>query len=242
MDRGIDASSTLALTGRSHLFFTFHSGSDDRACLDFVVQLAVRNPGITATILRVIRTDSPTNDDASLDTSANKEGSSHDLDVPNLLSSLTVQGSSAVDTVYPAQNQLTSDTADDLALAHRFEPSTTRAAAVQAGLTRIKYSTVSTSQPLHTSLAKAQSVARNLAVPLVVVAGRGRVNATSHRHELATYLKSHLEVAQSGIAASSEVRRSLGDLGTAYLVAGVGHSLLVLQRSGGGGVVGSKPV
>ena len=99
------------------------------------------------------------------------------------------------------------------------------------GLTRISFSTVSTVQPLHTSVARAEAAARDHGAPLVVVAGRGRRDAKSHQRELADFLKTRIELVQSSIANSSEVRRSLGDLAVAYLVSGVGSSLLVVQSA-----------
>jgi hypothetical protein len=82
-------------------------------------------------------------------------------------------------------------------------------------------------------------------MPLVVLVGRGRRAARSHTRELAEFLKSNLEAVQSSIAASSEVRRSLGDLAVAYLVSNVGNSLFVIQSaatSGGNAEVKPKHV
>jgi hypothetical protein len=227
------------LNGRAHLFFTFHSGSDDRACLDFIVQLATRNPGVTATIIRIIPTESTAVDENELDKSAT---TSSDIAVPAIFSQLTVQGGTATDTLYPAQNQLMSDTADNVALAYWFDEAgaSTRSTAVRAGLARINYSTLSTAQPLHTSISSALTASQSSSAPTIVVVGRGRRDAPSYTIELASYLKDNLEAVQGSIAASSEVRRSIGDLGVGYLVSGVGNSLLVLQSKGGGGVVKSK--
>lgn len=237
LDRGLDASSANPLNGRAHLFFTFHSGSDDRACLDFVVQLATRNPGITATVVRVLPTGSSTSEDsAALDKSDSTE-------IPAIFSQLTVQGGNATDTLYPAQNQLLSDTADNVAIAHWFGEAldSTRSVAVKAGLARIDYSTLSTSQPLHTSLARSLLVtSTKLNMPTIIIVGRGRRDAPSYTVELANYLKDNLDAVQGSIATSSEVRRSLGDLGVAYLVSGTGNSMLVVQSKGAGGVVKSK--
>lgn len=112
-------------------------------------------------------------------------------------------------------------------------------------MTRINYSTITTSQPLHLSIARARATALDhSSIPMTIIVGRGRRDARSHHVELGQYLKSNLETVQSGMANSSEVRRSLGDLGVAYLVSEkeVGGSVLVVQSAGKGGVVKNKGV
>lgn len=139
--------------------------------------------------------------------------------------------------VYPTQHDLTSDTADALTLAKYFGESPSHI--TPAVTYRLTYVPLTTAQPLHLTIARARA-ALTPGTPLVLVAGRSRRGAPSHTHELADYLKENLEAVSSGIANSSEVRRSLGDVGTAYLVSGVGHSLFVVQSAGTGGVVGRK--
>lgn len=165
-------------------------------------------------------------------------------EIPILFSQLTVRGGGgATDTIYPTHAGLDSETADNLALSHYFDSSSTpRPKVIEEGLARISYQTLSSSQPLHLSIARARAAASASQVPFIVVAGRGRRDAISHSRELAAFLKANLEAVQSGIAGSTEVRRSLGDLGVAYLVSGVGNGVLVVQKAGGGGRVKDKGV
>lgn len=124
------------------------------------------------------------------------------------------------------QHDLPSETADTLALAKHLTPIPSR----------ITYFSLTTSLPLHMTLARLRTIALTLppATPLTVLLGRSRRDAPSHTAELATYLKANLERVQGGICASSEVRRSLGDVGTAVLVAGVGEGNLLVVQAGNG--------
>lgn len=96
--------------------------------------------------------------------------------------------------------------------------------------------------PLHLTIARLRAVASSTSSPLTVLTGRSRRDAPSHTHELASYLKNNLEQVQQGLCASSEVRRSLGDLGTAFFVSGVGANLLVVQAGMGGAAAKDKAV
>ncbi|KAI5477861.1 potassium:hydrogen antiporter [Pseudohyphozyma bogoriensis] len=241
LDRGLD--STRVFAGRAHLFFAFHGGSDDRACLDFIVQLATKNKGITATVVRITPAAEPTPDDVATRLTTRETSVTKEEMTPVLFSQLTVHGAATgTDTLYPTQQDLASDTADNIAFATWFEPSQTgaRPQAVEDGLSRIEYIAASSIQPLHYAVAKAKDAARTDGVPLVVVSGRGRRNATSHTKELAAFLKENLEKVQSSIAHSSEVRRAIGDVAVAYLVAGVGSALVVIQSAATGGEVKNK--
>jgi len=222
-------------------FFAFHSGADDRACLEFVVQLAAHNRGITATVVRLIPAEQLTADDfATLQTTRDTSGPS-EPDVP-FAAQLSLSGG-MTDTLYPTQNRVASETADNLAIAHWFEQSDgSRTQAEQDGLSRITFASVGTAQPLHMSVARAEEAARKASGPMVVIVGRGRRDAASHTAELSTFLKRNSGAVQSSIANSSEVRKSLGDLAVAYLAAGVGNSLLVLQSVLGNRNVKSKSV
>ncbi|ORY43580.1 Sodium/hydrogen exchanger family-domain-containing protein [Leucosporidium creatinivorum] len=238
VDRGVESASRSLLTGRSHIFFAFHGGSDDRACLALLVQLVARNPSLEATIVRVERAAEPTQDDRDeeqgLSTKANtRDGrTSEEMSTPILFSQLTVQGGGATDTVYPTiHHDIESDTADSLAFTQHLTPLPPR----------INFAPLSTALPLHLTLARARALSSSLSVPLTILTGRSRRDAPSHTNELATYLKANLEAVQQGLCASSEVRRSLGDLGTAYCVSGVGANLLVVQ-AGLSGVGKSKDV
>ena len=201
-------------------------------------------------MVRILPADGPTADDAKLtatpstsSSSTSPDASTSPTDAPVLLSQLTVhcaigeQRSGANDTIYPTTNRLTSDTEDNLSIAHWFGEARERSDEETEGLKRITYEVVETAQPLGMSIARARlaspSSSSSSTTPLIIIVGRGRKNAQSHHSELSSYIKSNLEVVKGGIAGSSEVRRCLGDLGTAYLVSGLGEGVLVLQSAVG---------
>ncbi|KAK4053197.1 K(+)/H(+) antiporter [Microbotryomycetes sp. JL201] len=227
VDRG-EAESKTSLSNRSHIFFAFHGGSDDRAALVLLSQLVSRNAQLTATVVRIERSAEPTDADredvAQSVKQPTSDGSVAD-DAPILFSQLTVQGSGAVDTVYPdMQHDLTSETADTVLWTKLTKSATSR----------LSFSTVSTAMPLHLTTARLRAVSTSLASEairpsLVVMSGRGRRDAPSHTRELGQYLKLNIDRVQSGVCANSDVRRSLGDVGTACFVSGLGDQLLVVQ-------------
>ncbi|KAM0792622.1 hypothetical protein ACM66B_005282 [Microbotryomycetes sp. NB124-2] len=227
VDRG-EAGSKTSLSNRSHIFFAFHGGSDDRAALVLLSQLVSRNSHLTATVVRIERSAEPTDADredvAQSVKQSTRDGSVAD-DAPILFSQLTIQGSGAVDTVYPdMQHDLTSETADNILWSKLMSTANSR----------LSLSTVSTAMPLHLTTARLRAVSTSLASEsvrpsLVVMSGRGRRDAPSHSRELAEYLKLNIDRVQSSVCANSDVRRSLGDVGTACFVSGLGDQLLVVQ-------------
>lgn len=237
LDRGTNLDSPSAgLPGRAHIFFAFHGGADDRACLNLVVQLITRNPGLSATVTRFSKAAEPTQDDLGTKFTTRNSGSVAEDVTPILFSQLTVQGGqTGADTIYPTQHDLASETADSLALAAWFDSSSSgRTPEVEAGLARITFNSISTIQPLHLTIARARATAQSkgIDVPFIVVAGRGRRGAMSHTKELGEFLKENLESVHTSIVNSSEVRRAVGDLAVAYLVAGLGTSIMVVQSAG----------
>lgn len=239
-----------ALTGRNlqHIFLPFHGGPDDRAALDFVVQLVANNNHMSATVVRFNRV-APEADLGKIESSeapSEAAGSTSPLTAGH--NQFTVgAGLGAQDTVYGGaaqgtQHRLASDTADNLALARYFpsamleesdgEESTARPL-LPAAMARIAFETVSTSTPLKTTLLKLASLASASKDAVLVIAGRSRHSAPTHRVELEQYLKEKVVSGQGihtlGIAASSEVRKTLGDVGSAVVVSGEAGSVLVLQ-------------
>ncbi|GAA5999417.1 uncharacterized protein JCM10292_001275 [Rhodotorula paludigena] len=157
-----------------------------------------------------------------------------------------------------------SETEDDVLFARYFPSSTTtdggrdddgadEHAIPPAARARIALEHVSSSSPLAYGLARLGAVRRALGgegsgaaqrrVPLVVVAGRGRRDAPSHAAELAALLQrpAAREAIARSVVASSEVRRALGDAGSAAVLAGemeragargADERVLVVQRGG----------
>lgn len=223
LDRGIFGAPSAMPSGRQHIYLPFFGGPDDRASLELVMQLC-RHQGVTATIVRLVRSAEPTEEDrASSDLSKTSSG----LTAPE--SSTPVQhftvhgGVPTADTVYAAHNtqyQLQSETADNLAMAHFFPPEGSEAishpASTTDALSRATFTVVNTVSPLKTSLVHATKAAEAASAPLLVITGRSRRGGISHREELDQFLKTTVATSENGIAAlglcrSSEVRRTLGD-------------------------------
>lgn len=245
-----DAIST-ALTGRNleHIFLPFHGGPDDRAALDFVVQLVSNNSHVSATVVRFVQVapDADLGKTESADTGAASGGAGSTSPLTPSHNQFTIgAGLGGQDTVYGGaaqgtQHRLASDTADNLALARYFpsamieesEESTT-APVLAAAVSRIRFETISTSTPLKTTMLKLGSLASSSRESVLVVAGRSRHSAPTHRAELEQYLKDKVVNGNNGIhtlgiAASSEVRKTLGDVGSAVVVSGEAGSILIIQ-------------
>jgi len=260
LDAGVAMSDgTMGVSHQQHLFLPFHGGPDDRTALHFVMQLVASNFSVTATIVRIVKV-APGNATADKDAEHGVGPSSPPL---SGLNQLTLgAGLGGQDTVYAGvqstQHRLASDTADNLALA-RYFPSAilgdvvrqdnTPAPALAHALDRVDFRIVETPTPLRTTLLNLEtlSAANNRSVLSVV--GRSRHSAPSHRVELEAYLKEKVlapapgsvgtgpgGIQNLGIAGSSEVRKTLGDVGSALIVSGHATSVLVLQ----GAVHGAK--
>lgn len=260
LDRGVyhghDASSQGALptalcTGNlQHIFLPFHGGPDDRAALDFVVQLIANNSHMSATVAR-LQAVAPEADLGKIDSSeAPSEAAGSTSPLTPTHNQFTVgAGMGGQDTVYGGgaqgtQHRLASDTADNLALARYFPSAmleeseseeSTATSLLPHATARIRFETISTSTPLKTTLQKLATLALNSKDAVLVVAGRSRHSAPTHRVELEQYLKEKVVSGHGlqtlGIAASSEVRKTLGDVGSAVVVSGEAGSVLILQSA-----------
>lgn len=251
--------------GKAHLFLAFHGGSDDRLALALLVQLVTANPGHTATVIRIERSAEPTQHDREvLGLSSDEDGlatktATRDDGVSQSDQPLfTIHGgANAGDTIYPTlasggARGVQSETEDDVLLTRFFGPDTDDSSARldTSVRTRIAYSTVSSSQPLHFALAHlaavratlhSSTVASGSRIPLVVFAGRGRRDAPSHKAELNVLLKERAGTVNRSVVAASEVRRALGDAATALVLSSEDGSsaiearLVIVQRGGKSG-------
>jgi len=205
VDRGVtSAPSSRAAT--QHIFLPFFGGPDDRLALSFVMQLCL-NPNVTATVIRMEKTDELT----PVGTMDEKTGA-------GIISQHNTMA--IADTVYgnrDTQTRLASDTADNLAWAQH-------SARVSPHVT---FSNKASSKPLHLLLELATSevtLHANSGRTVVVVVGRSRRMAVeSHQTELGQL------VLEKGSSVGSELPKTLGDVGAALVVAGTNASLLVMQ-------------
>ena len=241
LDGGVSDSSPSSVSVSQHIYLPFHGGPDDRAALDFVMQLVANDPQMTATVTRLVKVApdaasdsaggrSPTNPAAA---STSPEHGANQLTLG--------AGLGTQDTIYQGaantQNRLASDTADNLAIARYFPAASSEGSApplLAHTAARVKFETIETSTPLKSSLSKLEKlVAVHYAV--LVVAGRSRHSAPTHRLELEQYLKDRVVAGSGlstlGIAASSDVRKTLGDIGSALVVCGEPKGVLILQSA-----------
>lgn len=253
VDRGLENPLKYTCGGRSHLFFAFHSGADDRAALKLLIDLVVRNPGLSATVIQIVRqaeetpedladestrVSSRTSDPAKALATAEAEAAVFNQLTVGYGAGRAAAGRDRVDTLYTPQesgNRARSEEDDQKLIDEWFDSEEAerrpRSSAVEAGLARISFAKVATANPLRMSLRKARQTALARKLPMAIVCGRGRRDAWSHAYELAGYLNEHMDEAKNSVVSSSEVRRSLGDIGTAYCLAGTGDQLLVVQKA-----------
>ncbi|KAG6853435.1 hypothetical protein C0991_004435 [Blastosporella zonata] len=215
VDRGITTSHTGS--DAQHLFLPFIGGPDDRLALAFVVQLA-RNSSVHATVVRIEQTEDLSRESTNLD----KKGSAElTYSIPITLT--------AADTVYAqgdTQTRLASETADNIAWDRYASTSTTHNAETAAALSRISFTTLSTSTPLRTTAEFATRLSQ-AATNVIVVAGRSRrMAAGAHAAELQQI------ITEAGASITSSVPKTLGDVGAALVAGNTKASLLVLQASG----------
>lgn len=129
-----------------------------------------------------------------------------------------------------------SDTADNVAWAKYAMPrgvqgdakSTHSASSSSSANSAIDFKTLSTPIPLHAAIQEASDAILSTRSKLIIVTGRSRRLAVeNHRRELKQLMEEHEHV-------SAEVRKTIGDVATAFVVAGVGSGIVVLQASGAG--------
>lgn len=70
VDRGLSAAATRPGVDGQHIFLPFFGGPDDRLALSVIVQLCAHNPAISATIVRVTKSETP---DWDLDDPASRD-------------------------------------------------------------------------------------------------------------------------------------------------------------------------
>ncbi|KAI0689225.1 cation/H+ exchanger [Cytidiella melzeri] len=209
VDRGV--SQDVDEQAGQHIFLPYLGGPDDRLALSFVVQLCM-NPSTTATVVRFTNVDA------------------HDLTPLNSIEKPELHNTIAQgfpDTVYAArdtQTRLASDSADNI----QWEKYTSQPVPeVAAALSRVTFSEETTSLPLHSVLdASSRTFIQSSRLRPIVVLGRSRQMAIeSHAAEIGALLS------ETGATLSPETTKTLGDVGSAFVVKNVNASLLVLQAS-----------
>ena len=217
-----------------HLVLPFFGGPDDRATLEWVVQLC-SSVRVSATIMRVRKEDIVEEvqepPEAHISSSEGKGRGR----IP-ILEHHTFQHTvaSIMDTVYAQydpQMRLQSDTADDLTwslYAKGGERAEGLSEVVREALTRVEFLEMRTPKPLHAIVGRVgeivDEVSRKKARVLVMVGRSRRLAVEDHTTELR-------EVMRDGKPIGGEVRRTIGDVGTALVVSGVKAGVVVLQAA-----------
>ncbi|KAF8626886.1 hypothetical protein AX15_004646 [Amanita polypyramis BW_CC] len=229
---------------KQHVFLPFFGGPDDRLALDFVVQIC-ENPMITATVVRITKREG-----TILDVSKTGE-----LEAGNIMTVTSAISTTFPDTVYGQQNpetRLQSDTADNVAWTKYQQKKKDQAWDQTAALSRIEFREVKTPTPLQAALEEANRPSslepddgadsyakirlqlkdtsdgkRKSAYcrRVLVVVGRSRRMAVEyHAKELKDLVHDY-----GGLG--SEVKKTIGDVGAAFVVTGCGTGLVVMQAA-----------
>ena len=210
-----------------HIFFPFFGGEDDKLALRFVLQL-VGNVHVTATIVHVvyrkdavIKVPEITRPPPSFKSDLARRDLPRGLSLSNVptLSSIPADDATRFEQIEHADDVIFQSTIDSIPAAIA---------------DRVLFERIETAHPLQYSLNRAReelgSLTKNAGDLLVL--GRASSEARSHIRMGLVEVLTQLEV-PSG--AGAEVRKCLGDVAEAAMVAGVKASLLVVQAKDGKG-------
>lgn len=252
IDRSHTPGETRVVGSTQHIFLPFIGGPDDRLALEFVVQLCT-NPRITATIMKIAKKEvDPAHkkltavhsdevrvaDEIEANIRGNEftvtsVGSIYLCSSPTtyILFSKTI---GLPDTVYghaTTQTRLQSETADSVTWArYTMRPQKAPLSPLTDALSRIEFTELATPAPLHAAVESATSQLDSLLEKrsrLLVVAGRSRRLAVeSHQQELRELTEEHGSVGH-------EVKKTIGDVATAFVISGCKAGLVVVQAAVG---------
>ncbi|PSR72300.1 hypothetical protein PHLCEN_2v11892 [Hermanssonia centrifuga] len=220
--------------GRFHIFLPFFGGPDDRLALEFVVQLCA-HPRVSATVVRFERTD-----DLSQSRSIDKPEAAYlsikeKGDVHTRENTSTVASRAFPDTVYgnaTTQTRMQSETADNIIWLRYASPSSTESfdSVASSALSRIEWKETSTPTPLHSLVEQAAVLEDSTSERrsrLMIVTGRSRRLAVENHHvELKALIDQHRD---GGVM--QEVKKTVGDVASSFIVTGSKASIVVLQAA-----------
>lgn len=136
------------------------------------------------------------------------------------------------------QTRLQSETADEISWSRYAAPSAAEQSHTQPlrdALLRAKFEDLASPTPLHATLQRVrlmqqqQQEQQHSSVNIVVVGRSRRMAVEDHHAELRA-----LQTEYGGASVRSDVRKTVGDVGTAFVMAGIDTNLLVMQASGTG--------
>ncbi|EJD50751.1 hypothetical protein AURDEDRAFT_99595 [Auricularia subglabra TFB-10046 SS5] len=207
--------------GKKHLLLPFFGGPDDRLALSLVLQLCA-NPDISATVVRVVKTEglTPVNSDVTIEKAP--------------VGNTVISTGGVADTMYgnvTTQTRLQSETADNMMWTKYTTSSDSHPSNVVAALTRIEFTTVRTPTPLQSvsELVQAKQTETKAGDKrFMVLLGRSRRLATeSHQAELLNLMRERIK--NGGAAINSNVTKTLGDVATALVASDLHSGLIVVQ-------------
>ncbi|KAK2463776.1 hypothetical protein APHAL10511_004214 [Amanita phalloides] len=229
----------VAVGSKQHIFLPFFGGPDDRLALEFVAQIC-ENPMMTATVMRITKREATLSDSPKIG----------EMEAGNIMTVASALSTTFPDTVYGQHNtevRMQSDTADNVAWAKYHQLKREQGLDSTAALSRVEFKEMRTPNPLRTALEEASkpsglegqegadSYAKiRLQVKdgrdgkrktaycrrLLVVVGRSRRLAVEdHAGELKELMQEYGHV-------GAEVKKTIGDVGAAFVVAGCGTGLI----------------
>ncbi|RIA87837.1 hypothetical protein C1645_268866 [Glomus cerebriforme] len=203
-----------------HVYLPFFGGIDDREALSFVVRL-LYHPHVTATIIRIKKSNVPTDNDTTLKkTNQLVTHFNPHNDIELQRPPLAHEMSTTSDHILKSNvERELSDEADDALLSEYFNAGTGKF----INNPRINYREIATSTVLQTAVERGKDIVKQNDL---VVVGRGRRKAhISHREEFSEVLKNF------GLSYGNDTRKCLGDLAEAFLVSQIASSIFVIQGS-----------
>ncbi|KAL0961524.1 hypothetical protein HGRIS_006464 [Hohenbuehelia grisea] len=214
--------SPISAAGTRHVFLPFFGGPDDRLALDFVVQLCA-SEHVTATVVRIIKSEEGHPAMPVQQPKTDKEA--EEANAMTVASGIV----GFPDTVYgqaTTETRLQSETADNIAWARYASPAANEPH--DPALTRIEFTEAPAGEPLHAAIRQAEASgldARGRPRELLVLTGRSRRLAVeNHANELKGLMEEHGNV-------GPEVKRTIGDVATAFIVVGCGSAVVVVQAA-----------
>lgn len=215
-----------------HLVLPFFGGPDDRMALEWIVQLC-SSVRVSATVIRVRKEDIVEEvrepPEAHISSDAEKRQGIPILEHPTLQHTIT----SVMDTVYQhnTQTRLQSDTADNITwglYAEGGEEADGLSEVAKEALVRVEFSEMRIPKPLHTIVGRVNEIvdmmSQKNARVLVMVGRSRRLAVEDHTAELKEVLYARKPI-------GGEVRRTIGDVGTALVASGVKAGVVVLQAA-----------
>ncbi|KAJ6518902.1 Sodium/hydrogen exchanger family-domain-containing protein [Mycena sanguinolenta] len=206
---------------RQHLFMIFFGGPDDRLALEFVVQLCA-SPNVTATVLRMVKLEAD-----ALITQVTYPGAVvrvEDTHALTVASANTVYGHATTET------RMQSETADNVAWTKYASPAAVDRISMASAVSRIEFHERPSPIPLHAAINEVKGYEETVSMEarpprvLVVVGRSRRLAVENHAGELKELTAEYGRV-------GSEVRKTMGDVASAFVVASAGSGLVVVQTA-----------